>query len=185
MRNFLFFVFLWMISCSPKFVIQTDTPFPGDFKNYNSFKFYNPKNMPASNFSFTEEDQEVIFDAVAEEMKTRGYRSVQEADLMVKIQGGTKSSVEIKNDNYYPYDYNAYRYSRYGRYNDYYNRPADQSKKESTIIIDLIDTKTDKIVWQGVGIGSLNKKESLTPIKIREAISNIFLKYPYTAGSAN
>lgn len=174
-----------MISCSPKFKIQTDTPFPGDFKSYNSFKFYNPKNMPASNFSFVEEDRKVIFDAVAEEMKVRGYKSVQDADLMIKIQGGTKSSIEIQNDNnYYPYD-NAYRYNRYGRYNDYYNRPADQSKKESTIIIDLIDIKSDKIVWQGVGIGSLGKKESLTPIKLQEAITNIFLSYPHRAGNAN
>jgi hypothetical protein len=39
-----------LIACSPRFQIQTDTPFPGDFDNYQSFKFFNPANMPASNF---------------------------------------------------------------------------------------------------------------------------------------
>ena len=187
MRILIFLISIFFITCSPKFKIQSDTPFPGDFKNYNSFKFYNPNNMPASNFSFKENDQKIIFDAVADEMKSRGYKSIQEADLMIKIQGGTKNTIEIKNDNYYysPYDYNSYNYNQYNRYNDYYDRPRDQSNKESSIIIDIIDIKKDKIVWQGVGIGSLGKKESLTEIMIREAISNVFLEYPHTAGSSN
>jgi len=140
--------------------------------------------MPASNFSFEESDQKVIFDAVADEMKARGYKSVQDADLMIKIQGGTKNTVKIQNDDrFYPYDYNYY--SRYGRYYDYYDRPRNESKKESTIIIDIIDIKKDKIVWQGVGIGTLGKNDTLTEIQIREAITNIFKEYPHVTGSSN
>ena len=176
-------IFVVLFACSPKFTIQTDTPFPGDFKSYHSFKFFNPKNLPASNFSFEESDRTVLFDAVAQELKSRGYKSIQNADLMVKIQGGTKSTIEIQNDDSYnPYGYNSYNYNRYGGYNDHYNRPRDESKKESSIIIDIIDIKNDKIVWQGVGIGSHGKKETLTEIKIREAIAHIFLEYPYRAG---
>lgn len=183
MKRIFFLLSIWLVACSPKFRIQTDSPFPGDFKNYESFKFYNPKNMPASNFSFEENDQKVLFDAVANEMQSRGYKSVQDADLMIKIQGGTKSTIEIRNDDrFYPYDYNYY--NRYGRYYDY-NRPRDQSKKETSIIVDIIDIVKDKIVWQGVGIGALGKNETLTEIQIREAITNIFKEYPYTASISN
>lgn len=187
MRILIFLIPIFFIACSPKFKIQSDTPFPGDFKNYHSFKFYNPNNMPASNFSFEEKDRKVIFDAVGDEMKARGYTSIQGADLMIKIQGGTISTIEIQNDNRYysPYGYNSYNYNPYGRYNDYYDRPRDQSKKEASIIIDIIDIKKGKIVWQGVGVGSLKKNELLTEIKIREAISSIFMEYPHTAGSSN
>jgi len=186
MRVLFFLIVIFFVGCSPKFKIQSDTPFPGDFKNYNSFKFYNPNNMPASNFSFNENAQKAIFDAVADEMKSRGYKSIQEADLIIKIQGGTKNAVEIKNDDRYysPYDYNSYNYNQYGRYDDYHNRPRDQSKKETSIIIDIIDVKNDKIVWQGVGNGTLGKKESLTGIMIQEAISSIFLEYLHTSGSS-
>lgn len=142
--------------------------------------------MPASNFSFIENDKKAIFDAVGDEMKSRGYKSVQNADLMIKIQGGTKKSIEIQNDNRYsPYDNSYNNYNRYGGYNDYNDRPRDESKKEASIIIDIIDIKKDKIVWQGVGIGSLDKKEALTEIKIREAISAIFMEYPHAAGIPN
>jgi hypothetical protein len=65
-------LFMLVIGCSPRFQIQTDTPFPGDFDNYQSFKFFNPANMPASNFSFDEEAKKVIYDAVATEMKATG-----------------------------------------------------------------------------------------------------------------
>ena len=142
--------------------------------------------MPASNFAFEGEDKRILFDAVGDELIARGYKSIQDADLMIKIQGGTKSTIEIKNDDrYYPYDYNSYNYYRYGRYNDFYDRPRDQSKKESVIIIDIIDIEKDKIVWQGVGIGTLKKNEGLNEIQIREAITNIFMEYPHRAGSSN
>jgi len=176
------------ISCSPKFIVQTETPSSGDFGSYEAFKFYNPANMPASNFSFNEDDKKTIFDAIADEMKNRGYVSRQDAEIMIKVQGGTSSTSEIRNDNFgYPYNYNGYNYygSRYynnGMYPDYYNRPRDESKKETTIIIDIIDINTDKIVWQGVGIGQASKKESFSGQMLKDAITNIFLQYPHMAG---
>lgn len=188
MRKFYILLIFLLVACSPTFKIQSDMPFPGDFGSYHSFKFYNPENIPASNFSFEENDKQVIYDAVASEMKIRGYKSVQGADLMIKIQGGTMSTLEIKNDDrYYPYNqYGNYNsYNSYNRYNDPYNRPRDESKKEASIIIDIIDIDRDKIVWQGVGIGSLGKNETLSEIKIREAITAIFAEYPHKAGDSN
>lgn len=183
MRAFYFSMLVLIASCSPKFKIQTDTPFPGDFEKYQSFKFFNPNNMPAANFAFEKQDKDVIFDAVGDELSVRGYKSRQDADLMVKIQGGIKSTVEIRNDGRFdPYGYGPYDY-RYGRYGDFYNRPRDESKKEASIIIDIIDIDKDKIVWQGVGIGSLKKNEGLNEIQIREAIASIFTEYPYRAGA--
>lgn len=180
-KPFALCIFLMFYGCSPKFTIQTDSPFPGDFDKYTTFKFYNPDNVPASNFSFEESAKKVIFDAVADEMKALGYKSIQDSDLMIKIQGGTKSSVEIRNDTrYYPYN-NYYGYNRYGGIYDHYDRPRDESKKESNIIIDIIDVKKDKVVWQGVGIGSFGKNEEIDELKLREAIAGIFEEYPYSA----
>jgi len=182
MKAIYLITFLFIVSCSPKFKIQTDSPFPGNFESYSSFKFFNPENMPASNFSFEEHDKIIIYQAIADEMKSRGYRSVQDADIMIKIQGGTKSSIEIQNDDRFINDpYSMYGYDRYGRYNGLDNRQFDESKKDASIIIDLIDIKTNKVVWHGVGAGSLGKNERLTEIQIRETITNIFMEYPHRA----
>lgn len=181
-KVFVIFVFLAAISCSPKFKIQSDKPFPGDFNSYQTFKFFNPANMPASNFSFDESLEEVIFDAIADEMKARNYASVQDADLMIKVQGGTKGTVEVRNDDRFYPNSNFNYHDRYGRYYDPYDtRPRDESKKESSIIIDIIDIEKDKIVWQGVGIGSFGKHHEIDELQIREAIIAIFAEYPYKA----
>lgn len=182
-QSWYFIIFLSCVACSPKFKIQTDTPAPGDFEHYSTFKFYNPANIPAANFSFEEHDQKAIFDALAAEMKLRGYQSRQQADLMIKVQGGTKSTVEIKNQGYYPYNnnYNSMYYDN-GPYGNYYDRPRDESKKELTIIIDMIDVSSGKIVWQGVGSGALGKGNTVTPDQIKSAIAALMDAYPYRAG---
>ena len=166
-------------SCAASFKVQTDTPNPGDFVHYKTFKFFNPKNMPGSNFSFSEENQKIIFDAIAKEMEIRGYSSQQQADLIIKVQGGTKSTEEIKNDRYntMPY-YGGYGYGYDPFYNNQYQ---DISKKETTIIIDVIDAETNKLVWEGVGTGVLGKRHTEVAGKILDAIKQIFEEYPHKA----
>ncbi|NJN28091.1 MAG: DUF4136 domain-containing protein [Cyclobacteriaceae bacterium] len=184
MKYLIYLFILFFLACSPKFRVQSDTPHPGNFTTYHTFKFYNPANMPGSNFSFEEQDQKMIFDAISDELKLRGYQSVQEADLMIMVQGGTKNTMEIQNDYYgSPYDYNRYYYNGFGRYNDYYDRQRNQSKKETILIVDVIDNKTDKIVWQGVATGELGSKDELTGEEIKTAIAAIFAQYPQTPAS--
>jgi len=181
-RSFLLLAFsLIFWGCKTSFKVSSDFPQSGNFDQYSSFKFFNPKNLPPANFSFSESHQKVIFNAVGDEMSMRGYRSIQEADLIVKVQGGTKSTEEVKNDQntfYDPY-YRGYGYPYFR--DQYPNRYQDISRKETTIIIDMIDTKNDRLVWQGVGTGILGKKAEEVEGSIRQAIHQIFQQYPYTA----
>ncbi len=187
---FLLIVFV-ISSCKTAIDITTEDFGKGIPSRYKSYKFFNPKNLPASNFSFSEKNQKAIFDAVAAEMSLRGYTSVQNADLIVKVQGGTKSAREEKVDRrggyYDPYGYPYGSYgSPYGGYGYPYGRFDEQyhdiSKKETTIIIDMIDARTDKLLWQGVAVGVLGKNAGEVELKIRESISRIFQEYPYRAG---
>ena len=169
-------------ACSPKFKISSDSPQPGKFKSYQTFKFFNPNNIPASNYSFSEENKTFIFDAIAAEMKDRDYRSTQDADIIIKVQGGTKSTQEERNDR------NSGFYDPYYRYGDPYGRNyqheyQDISKKETTLIIDMLDAKTNKLVWQGVGVGVLGKRKEDVILKIREAIRLIFEDFPFRAAN--
>lgn len=43
--------------------------------------------MPESNFAFSDNNKKIIYDAVAGEMKKRGFTSIQKSDLIIKIQG--------------------------------------------------------------------------------------------------
>ncbi len=181
-----------LISCKTAVNVNVEDFGRGIPAKYKSYKFFNPKNLPLSNFSFSEENQKTIFDAVAAEMRLRGYTSVQNADLIIKVQGGTKSAREEKVDNPGGYSPYGYPYGSYGSYpyggygypyrGDYDQRYRDISRKETTIIIDMIDARTDKLLWQGVATGVLGKNAGEVDAKIRETISRVFQEFPYQAG---
>ena len=175
-------IMLIVWACSPKFKVSSDVTQPGKFKNYRTFMFFNPEKMPASNLSFGEENKSFIFDAIANEMKERGFRSTQNADIIIKVQGGTKSTTEVRNDQNSGYYDPYYGYgNRYGRNFD--NQQQDISKKETTIIIDMLDANTNQLVWQGVGVGVLGKRKEDVVLKIREAVVSIFETFTFQAAN--
>ncbi len=189
--NIFILIIFVLSSCKTAVNITTEDFGKGIPSRYRTYKFFNPKNLPVSNFSFSEPNQKAIFDAVAAEMSLRGYTSVQNADLIIKVQGGTKSAREEKVDHrggYYdpygnPYGGYGYPYSGYGYpYGRFDERYHDISKKETTIIIDMIDARTDKPLWQGVAVGVLGKNAGEVELMIREAVSRIFQEFPYRAG---
>ncbi|HLF33308.1 MAG TPA: DUF4136 domain-containing protein, partial [Cyclobacteriaceae bacterium] len=125
-------------------------------------------------------NKKLIFDAVAGEMKKRGFMSKQEADLIIKIQGGTSREAENRPRNYYydPYSWNSGVYG----YPYYWSRDPwlydDISKKMTSIIIDIIDGETKKLLWEGVGTGILGDKPDEVNIRIKQAVNDIFIQFP-------
>lgn len=176
--SFLLLTF-FAFACARGLKIQTDNISPANFNAYQSFMFFNPKNIPASNFSFSQENQSTLFDAVAFELKAKGYKSVGEADMLIKIQGGTSLESERRNSNFN--DPMFYRPGMSPMYRPNYRAFDDITNKYTTIIIDILDPKTNKLLWQGVATGILAKKKDNVEMKLREAIKDIFEEYPYTA----
>lgn len=166
-----------IVGCKSSFVIQSEDLTDESFFQKRTFKFFNPDNLPKSNFSFSEENKKIIFDAIAADLKTRGYTSVQQAELMVKVQGGTVNERESRNNTYadpiHPMGYSGYGYPySFGRFYE------DISRKKTTIIIDILDAKTQKLLWQGVATGEMGKKIEEVETMLREAISNILVELP-------
>lgn len=163
--------------------IQADIIGSANFGSFKSYMFANPKNMPASNFSFSEENQKFLFEAVAFEMNTRGYESTRGADLMIRLQGGT--SIESERRAPPPmHDPMMFRPGFGPHFHPYgYRMFDDISNKQTTIIVDILEVKTEKLVWQGVASGILTKRQEDVELKIREAVKDIFEKYPFNAGA--
>jgi hypothetical protein len=171
---------LFIVACKQAFKVQSESIARVSRDQYKSYKFFNPKNMPESNFSFSENNKKLIFDAVAGEMKKREFISLQEADLIIKIQGGTSRETENRPRNYYydPYSWNSGAYG----YPYYWSRDPwlydDISKKMTSIIIDIIDGETKKLLWEGVGTGVLGDKPEEVSERIKQAVNDIFLQFP-------
>ncbi len=177
-------VFLFFLSaCKSTFKVQSERIYQKSFSRFRSFKFFNPNNMPEANFAFSDTNKKHIFDAIAYEMKIRGFKSNQEADLMIKIQGGTSREVENKSPSYYPYDYGYYGYPYYWHRNPWLN--DDISKKTTMIIIDVLDAETQKLLWHGTGNGVLSEKPGTVEEDIKRAVAQIFSEFPVQPGDVN
>ena len=181
---FLFTIF----SCKSSFKVSSENLTNKNLTRLKTFKFFNPANMPPSNFAFSDTNKKRLFDAVADEMIKRGFSSTQEADLIIKIQGGTSQEVENR-EPYYGYNdyYNRYYYGGYYPYS--WSRDPwmydDISKKTTIIIIDVMDAENDKLLWQGTGSGVLSDKPEMIELNLRKAVSDIFLEFPAPIKSSN
>jgi hypothetical protein len=192
MKKFILYpgiIFLLMVvSCKSSFKVSSENLTNKNLARLKTFKFYNPANMPSSNFAFSDTNKKRLFDAVADEMIKRGYSSTQEADLIIKIQGGTSHEIENR-EPYFGYNdyYNRYYYGGYYPYS--WSRDPwmddDISKKTTIIIIDVMDAESDKLLWQGTGSGVLSEKADMIEMNLRKAVSDIFLEFPAPLKTSN
>ena len=160
-----------ILACSKGLNVQSTHFSNADFTGFSAFKFYNPANIPKSNFSFSKEDQTSIFEAIASEMKKRGFESRADANLIIKVQGGTKK-VDVQDiQNRQPYSYN---YSYYNR--NYYEQDVDS--EHTTLIIDMFNDQSKELIWQGVASGELSENELEADKMMQEAVKKIFEEFP-------
>ncbi len=181
-------LFISLTACKSSFKVSSENLTTRNLGRLETFKFFNPANMPAANFAFSDTNKKRLFDAVAQEMIKRGFTSTQEADLIIKIQGGTTHEIEDR-EPYYGYNdyYNRYYYGGYYPYS--WSRDSrlydDISKKTTIIIIDVMDASTEKLLWQGTGSGVLSEKEEMVESNLRKAVADIFLEFPASIKSTN
>ena len=173
---FILGIFYMVIGCKPTFKIQSEHIASIDNRAYKTFKFFNPSNMPASNFAFSDTNKKRIFEAIAEEMKIRSFSSQQDADLIIKVQGGTSQEIEKKSPTFYDPYYNRYNTPYYWARDPYLY--DDLSKKTTMIIVDVYDAESDRLLWQGTGSGVLSEKQDQVESSLRKAIADIFMQFP-------
>ena len=117
-----------------------------------------------------------IQDAVGYALDGRGYTFTnQEPDLIISFQVLEKSTT-VK-----AYTENGSDYARPGDVQTL-GAEKDIAVNAGTIIVSLVDSKTDQAVWQGLASGlTSNNGIERQQGKIREAVNLIFNRYPYRA----
>ncbi len=150
--------------------VSSDYDREANFKEYNSFAFYKPGIDKAK---ISDLDKRRILRAIDAEMTSKGLLKSKNPTLLVSIFTKEKERVDVYNSNFgYGWGWNPYWYG--GSYGNYVSRST-----EGALYIDLIDAKTNLLVWQGLGTAplsnqSIEKKEE----RIREIVKKILTVYP-------
>lgn len=151
-----------------------------NFTNYKTFSFYGWAK--ASDTMLTEIDKERIEKAFGREFTIRRYRHQKSGgDLMVSLylvidhhNATTSYSNHYRNEGYSLPSWSWGMGYSTTRYHDY-----DYS--EGTLICDVFDATTKRLLWQGVASGQINQKNKIKEQNIIHAVEAIMNNYPIPA----
>ena len=175
-------------SCGPK--VDTNKRTAQSLNSYKSYAFLpNQDTIQTSQYNNVEVN-EIVIDEIRQSMQNLNYRlDRNQPDLLVYYHlmmdeaNAVNANPVYTNYSYYRPGYYVGPYYRNYAYSNYFTVPRiagsgiDQvDYKEGTIVIDLIDRKTNEIVWRGkaedvVAPGNLDEE-------IRSYVNAIFEKLP-------
>jgi hypothetical protein len=172
---YIVFIFAILTGCSPKIRVFSDYDPDYNLWAYKTFDWGQKVKIEEGKnpLHYNELNDKRIKAAVEEQMTLLGYQlNSENPDLIVHyhIIIENKSTVVTE-----PYGYT------YGPYWTRMNTNTDVYR-EGTLIIDLMDKKTQHLIWRGwaaVEIEGINPKK--IDALIKTAVFKIFQKYPKTA----
>ncbi|MAP55517.1 DUF4136 domain-containing protein [Altibacter sp.] len=150
--------------------VATDYDRQANFSTYNTYAFYKPGIDKAK---ISDLDKKRILRAIDTELSAKGMNKSETPDILVSIFTKERERVDVYNNNFgFGWGWNPWWFG------NGYNTSVSTTT-EGTLYIDLIDAKTNELVWQGMGTSNLvtrnmDKKEE----RIREIVSEILAKYP-------
>jgi hypothetical protein len=118
-------------------------------------------------------------EAVSREMQARGYTRSESPDLLVNFNVATKDKIESRGPRV------GVGYGGFGGWRHGYGwgvgvgSPDIHNFTEGTLTIDVVDRKSNELVWSGTAVGRLTKSALEKPQPaIDQAVDLIFAQYP-------
>ncbi|MEO5782331.1 MAG: DUF4136 domain-containing protein [Ginsengibacter sp.] len=153
-----------------------------NFKNYKTYTWLDKENKEKLRNEIAAQNLKSI---VNDELQKNGFREVKNnPDLLLSYDLLVEKSVKEQSDPVYSRPYSRVYYNPYTRrYGsiyypsqflgyDSYSTPV----KEGTVSISMVDTKTDKTVWQGWTTNELNSNQ-FSSKEVQKNVRSIFKKF--------
>lgn len=179
---------LLIVGCGPK--VNTNKKTAKNLDSFTSYAFL-PNQDTISNTNYDNAFvNEIVIDQINKNMQDLDYRlDRNQPDLLVYYHLMMDEEVAVNanpvytNYSYYRPGYYVGPYYRNYAYNNYFTVPRlvgstveQVPYKEGTIVIDIIDRRTNEILWRG------RANDVITPTnleeKLRTYVNAIFEKYP-------
>ncbi|WP_026727186.1 DUF4136 domain-containing protein [Flavobacterium denitrificans] len=167
-------------SCSPTVKVTTDYDHAANFSEYKTFTVY---DLRAQEGQVNQLNVDRVAKAIRAEMTAKGFvESSDNPDLKVNAVSILKNKTQVTADtNFYGYGgmYRPYGYWGGGAmmgggtttFNSY-------DYVDGSLVIDIVSTKTQKLVWQGIGNAQIDSKPDNPEEFIAGAIKKILEGFP-------
>ena len=111
--------------------------------------------------------------AILNNLEAKGYGSEANADFRVNFHTLTKNQTEVHDLGYGPAPFGRKPY--FGDYS--YGRLFIDKYEEGTLVIDIIDTASNRLVWRGAHTRRLQQK-ALNAVEAQIVVDAILLNFP-------
>ncbi|MGB6154127.1 MAG: DUF4136 domain-containing protein [Pricia sp.] len=178
---------LFLSSCSSVQVLS-DYDRDANFTEYKSYAFY---KTGIDKVQISDLDKKRILRAIEDEMSKRGFTKSENPDLLVSIFTKEKEEVDIYNNWGGGFGWGGWGGWGWGGWGPGFGWGPGwgggwgggafaSTRTEGSLYIDLIDTDTKELVWQGKGVGNLGNIENIEKKeeRIREFVAEILMQYP-------
>lgn len=158
---------LGLSSCSP-FQVKSDYAATADFNTYKTYK------LRIDDLKLNDIDKDRVLNELSKQLQTKGLSVGDNPDLIVNVKANHKKVTDIET---------SPRAGMWGWGGPFgwglgVNRTWTSNYNEGAIIVDLVDAKTQKLVWQGVGSGISVDSPQSKQKQIPEIIEQIMANYP-------
>jgi hypothetical protein len=182
----------WLGGCAGS-QVTVDQDDNADLSKYRTFDFADADSRnenagdngnPVYQSSLIEKN---IHTYIADELQSRGVKKVEtNADMLVAYHTYTEKKRGTTND-YYPMMYGGWgwRYYPWGvtSFPYGYTPRRTYTYTEGTLIIDIVDARTNQLVWRGSVAGTVDSPANVGR-QVEKAVRTIFKKYPVSPGAA-
>ncbi len=169
-----------LISCAPSIAVKYDYDPKVNVRQFSTYRIEADRQRNADPIVGSNLNQRRIADALDLSLKARGYKPVTqgEADLVVRFFTDARDKQQIQSNNTMsPW---GWGYGGWGMPNQVYSRQYEENR----VVINVLDARTNDIVWQGWATGQMNSrnKERDRDQAYRETVTSIMKNFPESAG---
>ena len=175
--------------CAPSVKVRTDSDPGVNLNQYKTYDFFSQMGIEGDNYSNLLGQH--FRAAISSQMNSRGFTQSDTPQLQVNVSIGAEDKVRV-NTYQEPYLYGGYYghggYGMYGGpwgYHGGATRTTVHQYTEANVYIDLVDSATHKMVWQGVATFTVTDKmqENLRE-SVQLTVSKVFEQFPIPAPGA-
>jgi hypothetical protein len=165
--------FIWLLaatlglsSCSP-FQVKSDYAATANFNNYRTYK------LRIDDLNLNDIDKDRVLNEVSKQLQMKGLKVSDNPDLIVNLKANHKKIQDVQGS-----PYGMYGGFGYGGFGFGMSRSFSSTYNEGSLVVDLIDAKSQKLVWQGVGSGISVDSPRSKQQQIPEIVAEIMANYP-------
>ncbi|MCW3090143.1 MAG: hypothetical protein JWP81_1212 [Ferruginibacter sp.] len=155
-----------------------------NFRNYKTFGWVNDNGAKKTGRADNDIVDNNIKSSVSAELEAKGWQEAdQQPDVLMDYNVIVQKGIRKETEPAYSYPYTGYFYSPWSRRMGYYYNPiffggyttSTIPFKVGTLTLNMVDAKTNKLIWQGCAKGDLTSK-NVTSEDAKTDVKSIFKK---------